>query len=341
MTNRPPPELQQYNYSYRRRLQFWSFAISRTELNSSSGVVQWRAILDIRVVRILKPYLGAINHLLLLKFQAVCSLICIAMNCYLLLALSTTKDLRKLNFYPILLQAFCDLLGSGVAGLVHYIGVANLMNSDLRQNTKLFQVFVSDGLTSFVKEVNRKAWQEEKYRILDFWINCVPQYLLVRFTEYSTGPITLVLAFERFLMVVKPFSYKSVINRRKRSIMYIILTSTILSITVLDLVSRYFSYTAYSDCSYGFLGRKCSRLYFMFSTSFVFFIIPGTVSLILYAITFYKLLRKKTNVGRNRVLTIALFFSCVSWITLWSIGMFCYAFLVTNTLRLYITSYQS
>ena len=78
------------------------------------------------------------------------------------------------------------------------------------------------------------------------------------------------------------------------------------------------------DCSNGFeIGENYySPLYVMLGTAFIFFLVPALISLILYIFVFLKLRKMKTNVSRNRVLTVALFTSCVCWIVLWSISYF-------------------
>ena len=238
------------------------------------------------------------------------------MNFYLMMSLVFTEELRQLKFYPLLLQAFCDFLATGCGGLALYIVEANNYRIEKRID-RVFQLFANKKFSDFLAV---ESTLEERY-----WIVCMPRVLVLRLSEYFTGPITLVITVERFLMVVKPHSYEEILSRKNRLILYTTLTLLIVLMTAIDVLIRSdyrLNIIVEGFCSHGFWGRRNYIFYSSLATAFVFFFVPAVTSLALYCVTLQRLIKMKTNVARNRVLTVAFFSSCVCWIFLWSISYF-------------------
>ncbi len=186
---------------------------------------------------------------------------------------------------------------------------------------KALPFLYNDFLIKFFKNVhyNKQAF---------FWVHCFPSVLFIRVPEYFTGLLTLVLALERYILVVHPFSANELLTKRNRTVCYSILTLVSVLCCVVDVGIRINHYEASPKdsilCYLSPLGRNLTSANNSALIIGLFtYAIPAVVSLSLYLKVILVLLKKKTNVSRNRVLTLALFSSCVCWILTWALTFFC------------------
>ena len=247
------------------------------------------------------------------------------MNFYFVVGILGFKKLRVLQYYPIWLQCAVDLFGSGFGGLFTYMATIYGTESRYAESTfeqKAFPIFLS----SRVKRFYLKLINEEMGAY--FWMDCFPLILFLRVPEYFTGLITLALALERYILIVKPFRASELLTKRNRVISYSILTLTGITFSVLDVTVRLPRYAIgeyqIQRCFSGPFGTTDeSKAISMLVLTLFFYAIPAVGSLGLYFQVIRVLSKKKTNVSRNRVLTAALFASCVCWVLTWAITILC------------------
>ena len=156
-----------------------------------------------------------------------------------------------------------------------------------------------------------------------FW-NCYSSFLLTRVPETFTGLRTLVLAVDRFILIVLPLRAAQLLTKKNRIIVYTLLTVPALALTAFEAVKKLeqdVAYNAPKDVCLLFPDIELlSFTNISHATALVFYLTPGVLSLLLYSGVSYVLLKKPTNAGRNKVLTIALLFSCIFWLLSWGLA---------------------
>ena len=139
----------------------------------------------------------------------------------------------------------------------------------------------------------------------------------------------MLIAAERFILVVLPFKAELILCKRNRIIAYVILTIITLGPIVSEISYRVIKIgmLTFMDCSMFppiFSGIPIYRSFEHNLPGIVvmicFYCIPGAVSMALYVKVGYQLLRNPRNAGRNRVLTVALLNSCVFWVVSWGLA---------------------
>ncbi len=119
-------------------------------------------------------------------FQVSLGTLSLILNAYFICCIVGLTDLRKLQFVPLAWQAFCDI-----------IAVSIFSNSyGIKQ---LFPVAYEPG--------------HEEMTSQQYWY-CIGLKLSLLLNEYSTGPVLLLFAVERFILVVLPFRAKSILSTK-------------------------------------------------------------------------------------------------------------------------------
>ena len=223
-------------------------------------------------------------------------------NLYIILAIRFGKDLYDIQYYPIFLLALGDLVSSGFGGALYLF----LLNQDqsIPGRRWLSRLGVKTDFSS------------------DFWANCLKYILMSRLNEYVTGPVTLAIAVERYIMVCVPYDSKTLLSRKRRRIAYVLLSLAVFPCLLAELLYRYLTQDAFL-CHMGIYLTHGSdwRLVFLSSLAncVFFFVIPAIGSCVLYVKVMKALKVQQTEVARNKVLTVAFIVSTSIWVILWTL----------------------
>ena len=147
-----------------------------------------------------------------------------------------------------------------------------------------------------------------------FWYQCVPSLFMIRLSEYGFGICSVVIAYERYILVVKAAEKDSILTSRKRKLIYSISTLIILGSFAADAI--YAKIMNYFQCWFGFRVNISSHMIRIpnLCITFVYAVIPA-----LSCVYFYKeiaaiLLARKHKVGRNLNLVLCFATICGLWI---------------------------
>ena len=66
-------------------------------------------------------------------------------------------------------------------------------------------------------------------------LNCLSRILVARIPEHFTGPCTLALAIERYILVCMPFQATTLLTKRKRVIAYMLLLCAMMGLSVFEM----------------------------------------------------------------------------------------------------------
>ncbi|XP_075246595.1 uncharacterized protein LOC142340070 isoform X2 [Convolutriloba macropyga] len=257
------------------------------------------------------------------------------MNLYLVVAVLAWKKLRKLQYYPVFLMAFGDLMTSGFAAFLNFLVENSSQYSD-------------ENSIGFLKFEKLDVWNNYYYNWYSYgswsfshlyWLTCFPLVLYHRVNEYVTGLCMLVLATERFIIFCKPEKVDVLLTVGKRKLLYTIMTVTLIGLTAFEILYRYYTFEIYQylNCSYGFLPGDHASFLSMIGTGVVFFIIPAGFSLVMYVAILFVLFNAEGERKRNRLVTIALACSCLVWVVLWTLK---YVFQIVHYIISFYASWE-
>ena len=175
---------------------------------------------------------------ILLSIQSV------VLNFILLLNLFLDSELRQLQFYPVMLQAFCDLLGPGIANVIYELRVS-------------YDNFFLDGELEFfsngwpLSSVNRL--QESTNDIL----SCILMYLRVFLNETSTGICVCAVGLYRYIVVCHPLKKVTVtFHRVSSAVVTLFVVFALVAITV-DIWNN----SQYKEVTYNHERFRCFQIF--------------------------------------------------------------------------------
>ena len=162
------------------------------------------------------------NYFLFLTIRRNVTIVLSAMstvlNFFLLLNLLVDKESRTWDYYPIILQAFCDMIGPGVANIIHEVGntgiLDHLKNADYQflmdkiPLSKLGAVYSSESL-----------------------LDCVLNYMRVFLNEYSTGLCICATGLLRYLYICHPTYMMEKFQRNTACIISLVTLLALVAIT--------------------------------------------------------------------------------------------------------------
>ena len=226
------------------------------------------------------------------------------MNSAVIAVVMSGKELRKWQFFPVGLQAFIDIISSGIPAFL--ISLAQI------EYTKPY----TDGPSNFLY-----SWLLRDTPLRN-WGWCVAEYLRLNFNELGSSLCILVIACERFILVCLPFRAQEILTTRSRMKGYSTVIGLLLAYTAFHFLNFHFEWvnsnihllTCHAD-RYN-PARTFPKMSLVYSTIIVMFVGPAAVSLALYIAISVALLRKKRNTSKNVSLTIAFFLSMIAWLLL-------------------------
>ena len=165
------------------------------------------------------------NYFVFLTIRRSATIVLSAMstilNFFLLLNLLLDKESRTWDFYPIILQAFCDMIGPGVANIIHEV-----------RNTAL-QDHIEKADYQFLMgriPLSRLGAFYSSESVLD----CVLNYMRVFLNEYSTGLCICATGLLRYLYICHPTYIMEKFQRNTACIISLVTLLALVAIT-LDL----------------------------------------------------------------------------------------------------------
>ena len=142
--------------------------------------------------------------------------------------------------------------------------------------------------------------------------------LTQRLNEYSSGICAILLAYERYILVCKPFEKDKILSDQKRKKYYILATFGILVMTVGEGIVRYLTYDFHCYTGFTFFkGHKFEELSRIISgtvTAVLFSLIPALFCLYYYYHASSALFGRDKKIGRNLNLIACFSAICVIWL---------------------------
>ena len=230
-------------------------------------------------------------------------------NIYLLTATVSESQLRKIELYPIGIQAFCDLL-TALAFTHGSVQVILTQRTDFSSR----EFVLSDGFWNSLRAMyflNPSIPSTNNY-----WRDLLT-FGRSKLNYYSTSLCMIVIGLERYILICQPLAAKTFLTKRNRIKLAITLTA---SIIIVSLHHFFCAWGRFATRLTGFRFEIClfSRKE-LYSIIFIssFYIIPSLVILMLYIPVGIRLRKTKFHRSRNRDLTNAFILSYIFWVILW------------------------
>ena len=252
------------------------------------------------------------HFLSLSSFKAFVAVISLWLDVYLLCCFLFSTDLRKLENYPLFMLSLIDLLVTGPGFLGQFITRQFIILSEVKSPLLFaYAVPVYSKMRLFLQAL---IGDYVAKNLNPFWYQCVPSLFMIRLSEYGFGICSVVIAYERYILVVKAAEKDSILTSRKRKLIYSISTLIILGSFAADAI--YAKTMNYIKCWFGFRVNTSSHMIRIpnLCITFVYAVIPA-----LSCVYFYKeiaaiLLARKHKVGRNLNLVLCFGTICGLWI---------------------------
>ena len=244
-------------------------------------------------------------------FKVLSGFLTCILNLYLLLAILVEKKLRSLAFFPIALQAFCDIL---VGQSVSRHSLADVTDGYVTKSEDGSWIFRNPYAGTIEHTVHKMIFPSETV-----FGKSLSNFLNNEFNLFSTPYCILVIAVERYVMVCWPFRSKKLLTTRNRFFIGVFLTLFVPIYSFLMFACENIYYLADQNY-YDYFYRVCYKSLFRKNLAhlIVFFIFPAFLTLILYSMVGIRLAKSRANQSRNRDLTVAFLISCALWIILWT-----------------------
>ena len=223
------------------------------------------------------------------------------------------KELRSIKYYPVGLQAFCDILiGYRVFDYSLYVLLIRYSINEENEWKYTYNGKVAELMRSFQYKKEEFLY-EHAYTASEFLSFVYSDLNLI-----TTGYCVLVIAIERYIMVCHPFRAKQIITKTSRIISCVFLTIFLLGYVIRSFycsnILKMWSSSWYYKLDFACIDEYKSEELF---ESLFFFVAPAILTTILYTFVAVRLRKTRANRDRTRDITIAFLTSCVLWIILW------------------------
>ena len=219
------------------------------------------------------------------------------------------NQLRKIELYPIAIQAFCDIL----TALAFFHGSFQVI---LTQRTDInSREFVLSG--DFWNSLRAMYFFNPGLSGTNNYWRDLLAFAQSKLNYYSTSFCMVVIALERYILICQPFAANTFLAKRNRIKVAITLT------TFIVIVSLHHFF-----CAWGRFATKLTRFraeicffsqkeIFLIIFTLSFYIIPALVTLMLFIPVGIRLRKTKFHQSRNRDLTYAFVLSYIFWVIFW------------------------
>ena len=246
-----------------------------------------------------------------------------SVNLYLACCYLFVGELRNLKNYPIFLVNLMDVLVTG-PGFFLLFFCENFVRHEA--GVYFYKYLGGSYFLRWLHElkfsISPQIWQFA-HKLPWFIFGCLPEMLTQRLNEYSGGICAILLAYERYILVCKPFDKDKILSDQKRKRYYILATFGILIMTVGEGIVRYLTYDF--DCYTGFTffkGHKFeewSRIISGTVTAILFSLIPALFCIYYYYHASSALFGRNKKNGRNLNLIVCFSAICVIWLVTLSV----------------------
>ena len=200
----------------------------------------------------------------------------------------------KLPFWPFALQTLCYFYSYGIF--------------NFWADTQSFVIYFAPRLET-LKRVATMTLSDA---------TCFCSRLGYLLPAYSTAFSMILLAYQRYVLVTKPFDAKLILTKKYYKVTGILSFVTTIALSLISatvtIVRRHIDKTEISVyCSAAFFGNHRIRAII---EELVLFVIPAIVCICFYIPTGLKMWKLQTQTKRNRQLTILFSVSCALWIAL-------------------------
>ena len=213
-------------------------------------------------------------------------------NFYFFLVIAKVEDFRNRDTYPVVLQAFIELV---------FVGIPLCVSS-------VAHVY-------YLKSVSTPQFHDQyKMSIL----HCVLLFCYSHVNEITTPFTILALALQRFFKVCFPFQANKPEFSKYQLIANVVITGLPLLVVTADAVFIAYGYESavsrFDFCYAGFFLNEDRR---DLIGGIVFFMVPVAVSFCLYFAIGRGLMKMTTMQERNTQLTILFMVTCMLWLVFW------------------------
>ena len=237
------------------------------------------------------------------------------LNAYLTGCFLFSSELRELQNYPIFLLTTIDFLVTSLG----YLGKFFSRNFIIYHPSNVASLFVSDGFNFFNKiryslQQIFQQWTTEN--IHPFWFGCLPSLAMIRINEYGFGLCSLLLAYERYVLICKPTEKTILLSSERRKKLYTVTTLIILMSVMVDAVHSYIRQKWSCDLIFTVsnnAGLTVTTLTSLFLSA-VYSFIPAVFCFLMYWDIGLVLLNRDKKIGRNLNLVLCFATICCVWL---------------------------
>ena len=235
------------------------------------------------------------------------------LNLYLVCSYVFSSELRDAVAYPIFLLTLIDFLTTGPGYLLCYVSREFI----LYHPSNFPEEYISQGF-EFYEAIRRQiqllVQQPIAQNVHPFWFGCLPHLFITRLNEYGNGLCSILIAYERFVLICKPTQKDTLLSKKRRRLGYVIITTIIVLIFAGESFYHYFyrHFTCYyliqefEHAQFGHLINLISNL--------VFSVLPALLCCYYYSCIAKVLFSRQKKIGRNLNLIFCFAVICIVWI---------------------------
>ena len=244
-------------------------------------------------------------------FQGLLSFISTILNTYLTGCFLLDSELRGLDNYPVFLLATIDLIVTGPGYLWNFVTHEFILfhPSDITS-------FISNGIPFYVKiraKIRPAVATPITQNIDPFWFSCLPQLAMTRVNEYGFGLCSLLLAYERFILICKPTRKPILLSSTRKKKLYAAVSSIIIISIVLDGVHSYIRQKWRCFQAFTLHGQGIMNTSVQYGIPILYSVIPLIFCFRYYWHIARVLFRRERKIGRNLNLLLCFAAICLVW----------------------------
>ena len=247
----------------------------------------------------------------LLNFKALITVISTLLNVYLTGCFLLDSEIRGLDHYPIFLLTTIDVIVTGPGYLWNFITYefVSFHPSDLPG-------FVSNGIPLYdkLRSKIRLAFRTPITENVDpFWFSCLPNLALTRVNEYGFGLCSLLLAYERFILICKPTEKSTLLSSTRKKKMYAAISSMIVVPILIDGIHSYIRQKWHCFLALSLNGQVIMNTSVQYGIPLLLAGLPLLLCFRFYRRIAQVLFARQKKVGRNMNLLLCFAAICLVW----------------------------
>ena len=245
-------------------------------------------------------------------FKGLVSLISTVCNTYLTACFLLNSELRCLDNYPLFLMSLIDLIITGPGYLWKFFTQQFVMQHPSNSPNR----FVSHGIP-FYNALRYKIQSAVKNPIIrnidPFWFSCLPNLAMIRVSEYGFGLCSVLLAYERYVLICKPTEKTILLSSSKRRKKYIVVSAFIVVCILADGIHSYLRQKWYCKIVFWIIGHGIVNTTIQYGFPLIFSGLLLTFCSLFYWRIARVMVARKKKVGRNLNLLLCFGTICFVW----------------------------